>query len=70
MGEQNLLIRDVGQNRRMEGKSMSLIDAAEYSGSAGIEIDGGEVTTDLLAVGEMCFPADSPTTVMASSSCS
>ena len=69
VSKQNLLIRDVAWGRKTEGKTVNLIDVAEFNGGAGIGIDGGEVLTDLLSVGEIYSRADSPTTVMASSSC-
>ena len=70
VSRQNLLIRDLAQSRRMEGKTANLIDVAAFSGGAGIAMDGGEVltdNTDLLSIGEICASADSPTTVMDSS---
>ena len=69
VSKQNLLIRDVAWDRKMEGKTVNLIDVAEFNGGAGIGIDGGEVLTDLLSVGDIYSRADSPTTVMDSSSC-
>ena len=69
VSKQNLLIRDVSQSRRMEGKTVNLIDVAEFSGGAGIGMNGDEVLTDLLSLGETCLPSDSPTTVMDFSSC-
>ena len=64
VSKQNLLIRDVAWGRKMEGKSVNLIDVAKFSGGAGIGMDGGEALTDLISVGEICLPSDSPTTVM------
>ena len=69
VSKQNLLIRDVAWDRKMEGKSVNLIDIAEFSGGAGLGMDGGEVLTDLLSIGEVCSSADRLTTVMDSDSC-
>ena len=75
VSRQNLGIRDIAQSRKIEGKTVNLIDFAEFGGGSGIGIDGGEVLTDLLSMEDISLTADngltadSPTTVVDSRSC-
>ncbi len=67
--KQNLRIRDIAPNRLVEGKTVNLIDTAEFSGGAGTVIDGGGVVMDLLSIGDVALTVDSPTTTIDSNMC-
>ena len=69
VSEENLLIMDVAQSRKKEGKTVNLIDTTDSSGGAGIGMDGGGMLMDALSLGEIALSADSPTTLMDYNSC-